>query len=66
MYDSYIGQKVYRKLKARVEQLWYAADGEDAEDVMDAIQDALKDDEISGTQYDNLVGELQEMGYYLG
>lgn len=65
MYDHYIGEYDFWSLKSRVSQLWYAIHDEDVDKLQESIQRAYRDGDISGSQYDNLIGELLELGISL-
>lgn len=65
MYDSHIGAKTFFKLKGRISQLYYAVNDEDPTDILESIAEEYKYGEISSTQYDNLIGEMLELGYTL-
>lgn len=65
MYDSHIGPKEFRRLKSRVAQLYYSVNDEDPEDIFAEIQECYRVGTLSSTQYDNLIGELVDLGYKL-
>lgn len=65
MYDNNIGKKIFFRLKGRINQLYYAVNDEDPEDVPQSIVEEYKFGEISSTQYDNLIGEMLELVYSL-
>lgn len=62
MYDSFIPGGCYRSLKSRIAELYYYTTSDDIlDELKNDIQEAYDDGEISGTQYDNLIGELQNL-----
>jgi len=65
MYDNYISERKFRKFKSDISQLYYVTNDINVPELITDIQMAYCDGEISSTQYDNLIGELNSLGYTL-
>lgn len=65
MYDNHISDKTFRHLKFRVSQLYYGVHDEDPNDILLTIEEEYSAGSLSSTQYDNLIGEMMELGYTL-
>jgi hypothetical protein len=61
MYDQYIRGGKFGELKGSLNNLINGASDEDIDEIAERIQEAHDNNQLSGTQYDNLMSLVQDL-----
>lgn len=61
MYDSHIYSPDYKRLKDKIVDMVNGEDDTDLQEVADEIQEIYDAGEMSSTQYDDLMGYIQDL-----
>ena len=61
MYDQYIRGGKFVELKGNLNNLINGASDEDIDEIAERIQEAHDNNQLSGTQYDNLMSLVQDL-----
>lgn len=61
MYDQYIRDGKFGELKGNLNNLINGASDEDIDEIAERIQEAYDNNQLSGTQYDNLMSLVQDL-----
>lgn len=61
MYDQHIRGGKFGELKGRLNSIINGASDEDVDEIAERIQEAYDNEQLSGTQYDNLMSLVQDL-----
>lgn len=61
MYDSHIYCPEYKNLKVKIVDIMNGDDDTDIDEIADQIQALYDDGELTSTQYDDLMGYIQDL-----
>lgn len=61
MYDSHIYCSEYKNLKDKIVDIMNGDDDTDIDEIADQIQALYDDGELTSTQYDDLMGYIQDL-----
>ena len=61
MYDQYIRGGKFGELKGILNNVINGVSDEDVDEIAERIQEAYDNDQLSGTQYDNLMSLVQDL-----
>lgn len=61
MYDQYVRGGKFGELKGILNNVINGVSDEDVDEIAERIQEAYDNEQLSGTQYDNLMGLVQDL-----